>query len=623
MAVRQEDDAGFLALEASLQSLLVRAQALLDGITTFESLLCSTKNEVDIRVFKRGVGAEKRTLERLGVSLRSRRGEPGEGASEISRSTVNGYRRKVTGPSCVANRIESSNLSWYEALWAIARRQHGVTAILRRMYCSSQRGDGLKPRFESNNSLECRDGCEQPRKQNVMVDIIAQDGLEWIKVSTITQRRLLFEMAKEGWNGYDSESDLGSYAGSEGQSKGGHDSGGLRLVRLAHEMKIAARGVRVRYQHPKIRFILPNIKEGAIDEVDAVIADIRTTGAAVNCSGSGYINNADVDMSNLSIGDDDLRTMLPSTISSAPRLTSTLNIDCTILLSLISDISHVLKEDLLLAPAGRYCKDVLRQIEVDARSPLLSNELYPMMIDRELVCTTEAVRRMREIVETMGTHSEKMRAGIFFGEALSSTPDSDASGKDALLMAKPRSPAENIADQLRSLLRAYSAHTVPASLKLPIKVVDYDIDAVLTGSIPAKHMPVPIARNVINKKLRLSVVNKSMFSYGWDAGIVTLTGNRAATSQIERAINEALGEAENESDRNGERSGADAGAFSTQSGQLTGDAEQSASGRSDIRFGPDFCYSTPRSLIGKDKGKEGGIDHLNASRRAWEKWVAE
>src|SRR2546423_8236620 len=269
MAVLGEDDVEFVALEASLQSLLGRAQTLADEITTFESLSRSTKNEVDIRIFKRGVNSEKRALDKLSVSLRSRHGELAQDAGKMSSPSVNAYGRNVTGPSCVANRIGRSNLAWYETLWAIAKRQHGVTAILRKMYCSSQRGDGLKPRTAKSEGGERRARNGRLRKQNVLVDIIAKDGLEWIKISTLTQRRLLFEIAKEGWNGYDSNSPSESDAGSEGQPRVHEDTGGLRLVRLAHEMKIAARGVRVQYQHPKVRFILPNIEEGAIDEVDA------------------------------------------------------------------------------------------------------------------------------------------------------------------------------------------------------------------------------------------------------------------------------------------------------------------------------------------------------------------
>ncbi len=42
------------------------------------------------------------------------------------------------------------------------------------------------------------------KKNSALVDLVAHDGEEWIKVSTITENRVLFEMAEAGWNADDS-----------------------------------------------------------------------------------------------------------------------------------------------------------------------------------------------------------------------------------------------------------------------------------------------------------------------------------------------------------------------------------------------------------------------------------
>jgi hypothetical protein len=154
-------------------------------------------------------------------------------------------------------------------------------------------------------------------------------------------------------------------------------------------------------------------------------------------------------------------------------------------------------------------------------------------------------------------------------------------------------------------------------------LVHFDVDAVLTGSAPAKHLPLSIARNIVINKLRLSIVNKSMFLYGWDAGIVTLTGNRAATGQIQRAINEALDEVEIQSAIQASNETTSLESSSTRPVVRQPRKRERISTEEGLVLGPEFWFSTPRSLIGKDKGKEGGVDHLNASRRAWETWVAE
>ncbi len=77
-----------------------------------------------------------------------------------------------------------------------------------------------------------------------MVDIVTQNGEEWIKISTVTETRLLFEKAKAGWEDADSSSESDSEAlGEGGQSDhaDGHgenndERDGVGLVKLAEEL---------------------------------------------------------------------------------------------------------------------------------------------------------------------------------------------------------------------------------------------------------------------------------------------------------------------------------------------------------------------------------------------------
>lgn len=624
-----EISAGTIVVHASLDALLKRAEALLSEVTAFESFLHAQNRgkDAELRRFKGSVGAEKRHLQKLVDLLANSAFDPQQ--DSLNREDLSGGRAlsgyanpsekccpqphpeamdqgiAMDDPNAVAHSIDSSNLSWYETVWAIAKRCQGIKALQRSISHSLQERNGLSMESLPTGIADRKSGREKQRKQNMIVDIVADDGLEWIKVVTITKKRLLFEMAKEGWDGYDGTSDAESDASGEDHSRPSHDNGNsLKIVRLAQEMKHAASAVRVQYRHPKLRFILPNIEEGEMDEVDAVIRDIRALGIGVYC-GSGddgrYVHSGALGTDYLHPGEDTDRMfhyMLPSTAGPPP--TSTLNIDCTILLSLISDISHIQKDCLLTAQSHRYWKEVLRQIMAEATSPLLRDELYPVLIGRDLVCTAEAVRRMREIAEAMGTDTEKKRADIFFGGG-------PMAGK---------SP-----EQLRLELKAYSAHAVPEGLRLPIKVVNFDLDAVLTGSTPARHLPVSIASNVVNHKLCLSVINRSVIFYGWDAGIVTVTSNRVVTSQIEHAIAQAMDEAEVQTTRERSEGGEDASSYSSGFGEPAANTEEVNLGGIDICLGPDFWFSTPRSLVGKERGKDGGIDHHNTSGRAWEKVV--
>jgi len=400
-----------------------------------------------------------------------------------------------------------------------------------------------------------------------VVDIVSENGLEWTKVSTVTAKRLLFEMAKEGWERYgDDDGDGGSDGTGSTFSEGDSPSGGLELLRFAEDMRRAAHTVRVRYRHPRIRFILPKINEGEVADVDAVIRDLRATGAAVECGGHGAPHGDGEERQPpkilardavLSENEAAFSHMMPS--SSLPP-TSTLNIDCTILLALISDISHLLKASIPAPPppSHRYHSAITRQIESEVACPLLPTELFPCLCGRTLVCTPEAARRMREIVETMGTPSERTRAEILFGEG-------------SFASASPSS--------LLEALRQQSAHAVPPNLQLPVHAAPFSADALLDGTRAPLHLHVAHAREAA-ASLALSDINRSVFFYGWDRGFVTVTSNRSVAWAMEKAI-----------------------------GTLLDEAERGGRGRHEDRLHlgpPMWVVATARSLVGKDKGRREG-----------------
>lgn len=85
------------------------------------------------------------------------------------------------------------------------------------------------------------------------------------------------------------------------------------------------------------------------------------------------------------------------------------------------DISHLHSKNIPPSLSGGYHVAIIRQIEAEETSPLLKSELFPLLVGRELQCTSHAARRMREIVQTMGTATEKARADILLGGGSSST----------------------------------------------------------------------------------------------------------------------------------------------------------------------------------------------------------
>ena len=229
-------------------------------------------------------------------------------------------------------------------------------------------------------------------------------------------------------------------------------------------------------QHPKVRFVLPKITPGN-PQVDKILDQIRATGAIVEC-GSTSASQSLVPLDTLFV------SMLPM---ASYTLTPTVNVDCTILLALVSDLSHydaerILREAEAREPGGKLHAAVIQQLRKEDEDQLLPKLLYPLLQDHELVCTEEAAERMREIVDVIATDSEKERTAIFMGDV----------------------------DQgdLHEKLSVTTIHAVPRTLKLPIKIVPANIDLARLPPVGAE-----VDRYFIWN--RASMVTKSVFLYGY------------------------------------------------------------------------------------------------------------
>ncbi|EXJ94499.1 hypothetical protein A1O1_02895 [Capronia coronata CBS 617.96] len=522
-----------------LNSLQLRAHTLLNELISYQARLRSRNKiqEVEMRVFKRGVESEVKSLDKMRQNLVSLSGHE----HNQSNAAEDEETRYLHG-------LRSSNLPFYEAVWAVAMSSQGVTALGKRMYTKGTTQDAKHDNVTLENATS---GLKRATKVGVLVDVVAQNGLEWVKVSTIPERRLLFEMAKEGWE---------TYADSDDEDKtddididSAERAGKLELVRVAEDLKSASRDVRVRFQHPRIRLVLPNVRENVLPDVDAFLADLRATGAVVQCG-------TDLQLRGATKEDCDFDPLLPGTV--APFLTDTINIDCTILLALISDISHFSREQLPPVSGGNsYHKAILRQIHAEQSSPLVLSELYPVLRGRALECTSQAAQRMQEIVQCMGTPSERIRADVILAAGL-------YKGQDA--------------PKLRVAWGEHTTHAVPAEIRFPVKVVDFDTAEFLSSSgRPPSYsedcalFPASVA-NRATQMMELSPINTSVFLYGWSRHIVTFTSNRVVATGLLRTINEIL-----DQDEHKEHGGDDA---------------------STTFVGPQmYICETARSLIGKTK----------------------
>jgi hypothetical protein len=510
---------------------------LLSQIDTYQSLLASTLRNpqlVEVRQFRSSVASELKMLEKLGRQIEEAIGEtPGPETSRMEDGVP--VSRDPDLEMRLVHALRSSNLPFYQAVWRIASGScSGLVALGKRFYWDGE--TKASERKSASGKGKGKDGPAQPEKKpnkdkrkSVFVDIVADDGEEWVKVSTISENRLLFEMAKKGWEG-DSDEDEWSDGGKRrtvlqnfDEDGDGDDDDELELIKLARDLRKASDATRVRYRHPRLRVVIPKIEEGSVPEIDAVLNEMRSYGIRVDCQGSLPAETRT-----------GLAHLLPQPFK---NFTSTLNVDCTLLLALVSDLSHI--KDIPLSP--HFHRAIVRQIEVEREKPLLTSELWPAMDGRELVSTTEAAVRFQEIVETIGTETEKSRTRMLLRD-----PPYEQLDREAILQK----------------FQELSDYQVPADWKLPIKVVEaqHVIDAAKTqGNLP------PVVYEVGKD---LSDINHSVFLYGWVTGLTTISSNRTIDKQIEATVEE---------NRKGD----------------------------DSLEGPDvWICDTARSLVGKDKDRK-------------------
>ncbi|THY00975.1 hypothetical protein D6D01_10390 [Aureobasidium pullulans] len=441
--------------------LLTRCQLLLQELETFKTYLKSRKqdSQIEIAHFRNTVKSEHRTLQRL----------CDQKDAQATQHTVN-----------------SSNLPFLETVWGVVKRNRGLQAMQKRFYWS-EKGQ--------------RRG--QKKQNSALVDVVAGDGLSWIKVSLLTNNRLLFDKAKLGWEDGSSseeeeEDEVGEEQGKkEDQLENGGDEDDVPLVKMTKDLVRAAKEVKIRTRSPKITLVLPKIKEGEVDAIDKILDQLRKLGVQLITSSSAFFPI-------------DFEKVMPHLLTDPfEAFTSTLNIDCTILLALVSDFSHCSVE-----AEPWFHRALKRQVEIEDEENLLPNLLYPALADRELVCTDEAAKRMREIVDTIGTEGEKERTKWFMG-------DIDA-----------------IPEDVRGKLTQLSRFPVPESLRLPIKTQTPDSISEPTttttspNSTPSTSLP-PSASKVSSQ---LTSINQSVFLHGWSQNITTITSNRTVVKQIENIL---------------------------------------------------------------------------------------
>lgn len=282
----------------------------------------------------------------------------------------------------------------------------------------------------------------------------------------------------------------GIYAGSsdESASEDAKDEEPEGLFKQAQILVRASRANRVGYRLPKIRIVLTRITKDCHRQIADHIAQIRALGIVVQTADE--------------LPAEPLVSTVLSQMGVNPfaSFSETLNIDCTVLLAFVSDLSHGRVES-----ADWHHKAISRQIEMETSDQLLPNFVWPACSGRKLICSREAAIRMHEIVNLIGTETEKARTN--------------------LLVEVPSTSGLTHEERI-SEFQKLSSYPIPLNWQLPIQVIDVNLD-IVRSTLP------PFAEAAFEV---LKSLNQSVFLYGWAMGLTTISSNRTVVKELNIAI---------------------------------------------------------------------------------------
>lgn len=344
------------------------------------------------------------------------------------------------------------------------------------------------------------DGREKQRmnrtlKEQAKVEVdVVEGGNEWLDIRWLQADRLARQMTDCGWS-------WGDYG--PGDVVDAEEWADTPLAKQVKRLVAAAKMNRREYRIPRLRIVFPNLSRGENEDVDVFLDQICRIDPLVEVivedSSSQFMKSPPPPLQEA------IQNLIGNELDG---LTDTLNMDHTILVDLISDITH-----LQLQPQPWQAQTTRLQIEEERQQGgVMVRALYPILRGRTLVCTQEAAEHFHQVLSTVGTATERER-----GRLLVPFGDVDTRGMST--------------EEIRKRFAQLSVHKLPDDLQLPIKILDETwtmatVDqAVADGRLPQ------VARDVAKcgafKSSKLSI-----YMYGWATSNITITSNKEVRGQI-------------------------------------------------------------------------------------------
>ncbi|KAL7944317.1 hypothetical protein V8C42DRAFT_86034 [Trichoderma barbatum] len=326
----------------------------------------------------------------------------------------------------------------------------------------------------------------------VEVDVV-EGGSEWLDIRWLQADRLARQMTDCGWGW--GEYQLGDAVDPEEWED-------TPLAKQVRRLVAAAKMNRHEYRVPRLRIVFPNLMRGENEDIDVLLDQIcrldPLVDIVVDDSSSTFMQTPPPPL------EDAIRNLMGDEFDG---LTDTLNMDHTILIDLISDITH-----LKLEPQPWQAQTTRLQIEEERKhGGVMVRALYPILQDRTLVCTQEAAEHFHEVLRTVGTATERERG--------------------RLLVPFDDETRDMSVEDIRRRFEELSVHPLPHNVQIPIKILDETWTmATVNKAVADERLPkvaLDVAKCGAFKSSKLSI-----YMYGWATGNVTITSNKEVRGQI-------------------------------------------------------------------------------------------
>ena len=396
----------------------------------------------------------------------------------------------------------TTELNFAYLKWNCIKRSQNVTAF-NRTFMGMSRQERKKQISQLN--LENPDKAKHisriyRERARAAVDVVDW-GREWLYSRLLRQDRLARSMTDCGWSWGDYEL---------GDKVDPFEWEDVLLVKQVQRLVLAARANRCDYQIPRIRVVLPKVSRSNKD-IAVFLEQVCNMDELVE------IIIEDGDGLFMATPEPSLEKALENlTGNELDNITTTLNLDQTILIDLISDITH-----LRLEPNSTQSKSTREHIEHERRDEgAMVKELYPILEGRELLCTKEAANHFHEILGTVGTESEKARGRLLV--PISAELNGETS-------------SETLKGSAREQFNTMTKHPLPVKVQFPIIILSTEwsgttiSDAVQAGTLPTAAVPISQVSHFTDSK-------RSIYMFGWASGHTTLTSNKEIRGQFRTMV---------------------------------------------------------------------------------------